>query len=91
MIIVLKPVLPIVSDMVAHVFWKLEHISTVHSHDGEAHVHQEIMEAEVRDQSGETTSASRYEVLIGPHLIAKASYNFSITPEMLTHETSSLF
>ncbi len=91
LIIILKPVLPIVSDAVAHVFWKLEHISTVHSHDGDNHVHQEIMKTEAQDRSGKTTAPSRYEVSVNPHLIVKISYDFSLTPEIQTHNIAPLF
>ncbi len=89
--IILKPVLPVASDVVAHAFWKLEHISTVHSHDGDDHVHQEIIEKEKQDQSDKTIPVFRYEVSVSPHLIAKVSYDFSLAPEIQTHNTSSLF
>ena len=90
-IIILKPVIPVVSDSVAHIFWKLEHISTVHSHGGDDHVHQEIMKTEAQDQKDKTTVPFRYEVSVNSHLIAKISYDFSLVPEIQIHNISSLF
>lgn len=89
-IIILKPVLPVASDTLAHVFWKLEHISTVHSHDGDDHVHQEIIKTEAQDKQGKTTIPPRYEVSVNPHLITNISYDFLIVPGIQIHNTSSL-
>ena len=89
-IIILQPILPVVSDTLAHTFWKLEHTSTVHSHDGENHVHQEIMKTKTQDEPGKTIPATRYEVSVNPHLIAKLSYEFSLIPELQIYNTASL-
>ncbi len=89
-IIILKPVIPVVSDSVAHIFWKLEHISTVHSHGGDDHVHQEIIETETQDQKDKTAALVTFEVAI-PHLFAKVSYDFSLASEIQIHNISSLF
>ncbi len=89
--IILRPVLPLATDALAHVFWKLEHLSVVHSHDGDDHVHQEIIETEAQGQPGKTTVPFRYEVSVNPHLIAKIAYDFSIVPGIQTHNTTSLF
>jgi len=88
-IIILKPVIPIVSDSVAHIFWKLEHISTVHSHDGDNHVHKEIIKTETQDQSDKTSAPSRSEVVLHPHLITKISYDFSLIPEVQIYNAPS--
>jgi hypothetical protein len=34
--------LPLLQDMTAHVFWKAEHIATVHHHYGNHHANEEI-------------------------------------------------
>ncbi len=90
MIIILQPVLPLVTDAVAHTFWKLEHISAVHNHDGDEHVHEEILETQAQNETDKSTSASRYEVSVNPHLITKFSYDFSFTPEKQIHTIPSL-
>ncbi len=40
-----KPVVPIISDLIAHTFYQLEHISVVHQHNGVYHVDKELEEA----------------------------------------------
>lgn len=60
----LKPIVPVVNDVIAHTFYKLEHMATVHYENGKYHLHAEIA-SEVPD-NGEpksSSAASVYEVL----------------------------
>lgn len=41
---VLKPLSPIINDVLAHTFWKMQHIATVHYENGKYHVHTELAE-----------------------------------------------
>lgn len=43
--IVLKPILPAVTDSFAHIFWYSEHLATVHYEHGKYHVHLENINA----------------------------------------------
>ena len=38
----LKPILPIANDIIAHAFFKIQHLSTIHIENGKYHVHQEL-------------------------------------------------
>ncbi len=42
-LVMLKPVMPYISDTVAHVFWYSQHMATVHYENGEYHVHKEAV------------------------------------------------
>lgn len=42
---VLKPVMPILIDNLAHTFWKNVHIAVVHKVNGKEHVHYELARA----------------------------------------------
>jgi hypothetical protein len=56
-----KPILPLIQDELAHIFWKAEHIATVHHHHGDHHAEEEIAEAaheEEHDKSPTTTKTS---------------------------------
>ncbi len=37
-----KPVVPLLIDKIAHIFWQTEHIASVHHHHGNHHTEQEI-------------------------------------------------
>jgi hypothetical protein len=41
----LKPLLPVLSDTAAHIFLYSEHVATVHFENGKYHVHKEMNEA----------------------------------------------
>jgi len=45
-----KPVLPLAKDFVAHTFFKLDHLATVHYENGKFHVHAELMEESAGDE-----------------------------------------
>ena len=47
--IMIKPVMPTITDVFAHVLNYKEHIATVHQHNGKFHVHNDYIEAAKRD------------------------------------------
>ncbi|MGQ0830000.1 MAG: hypothetical protein ACT4ON_16555 [Bacteroidota bacterium] len=59
----LKPVMPLIDDVVAHTFYKMQHIATVHYENGKYHVHAELAEhSDHQDKKG-TTASAIYETL----------------------------
>ena len=44
MFALIKPVSPLISDIVAHTFFEAKHLATVHLHHGEHHLHEELEE-----------------------------------------------
>ena len=51
--IMIKPVMPTVSDIFAHIFNYQDHMLTVHHHHGKSHVHFEYIEAAKKDSHGD--------------------------------------
>lgn len=41
----IKPLTPLVKDAVAHTFYKMQHLATVHYENGKHHLHVELAEA----------------------------------------------
>jgi hypothetical protein len=54
--VIIKPVMPSLSDLVAHVFWYSHHMATVHYEHGKYHVHYDYLEA-AKKESKEKTPA----------------------------------
>ncbi len=50
-LVMLKPVMPDLTDTVAHVFWYSQHMATVHYEDGVYHVHKESVADIKKDAS----------------------------------------
>ena len=62
--LMLKPVMPIIVDGMAHTFWANVHVRTVHTHNGKEHVHYELRKAvgeSDRDKAGLTLKFSADE------------------------------
>ena len=73
--IMLMPVLPFVSDTVAHTFWLYEHISTVHYEHGQYHTHYQAVEIAKKTGTEKGTSTSKYSSTSDEHVVASISYN----------------
>ena len=71
--IILKPVMPSVSDFVAHVFWYSEHMATVHYEHGKYHVHYEYADAAKKDNAAKNNSGVKPEDSSKEHLISNKS------------------
>ncbi len=54
-VLLLRPLVPALQDVMAHMFWNSEHMATVHYENGEYHVHVEISKGE---ESSSHTSKS---------------------------------
>lgn len=58
----IKPVVPVVCDVVAHTFWKMQHLATVHYENGKYHLHVELQDSS-EDASKKSSSITNYESL----------------------------
>lgn len=70
-----KPVLPIVKDITSHVFWATEHITTVHVHNGDQHVHSEIEEITKNTEDGKSTQTPQTSEPVSFHLLSNNNYD----------------
>ena len=86
--IMLKPVLPFITDVIAHTFWYSHHMATVHFENGRYHVHTESMEAAkkeapinpINNNNTANTTPSPNE-----HMFAVVTYDFSVPPTVQHH------
>lgn len=64
----LKPVLPLVKDFLAHTFTQEHHIVTVHQHAGSTHVHKEIAATAKQHHSDEKAPKIIFSEPVSVHL-----------------------
>lgn len=50
----IKPIMPIIDDVLAHTFFKNEHIATVHYENGKQHIHLELIKEASKPASKQT-------------------------------------
>lgn len=70
-----KPVLPLMWDGMAHLFWKAEHIATVHNHHGDQHVEEETAQAAHEEESDKYPSTTKTSEPVSVHIVAQNNYN----------------
>jgi hypothetical protein len=73
----LKPVLPVISDKIAHIFWYSEHMATVHYEHGQYHVHYELYEAAKKGYP-EKNNTTKEDDQVNIHLSSVHTYHFNI-------------
>ena len=76
--IICKPVLPSVSDCVAHIFWYSEHMATVHYEHGKYHVHYENIKESKKGNQDKDSNIPKNETAVSEHMIADEGHNFAI-------------
>lgn len=86
--IMLKPLLPYCSDVIAHVFWYKDHMATVHSHNGKFHVHKEVMEASKNSSAEKDATILKRDGSANDHIITK-EFNISATEILIPNYFAS--
>lgn len=61
--LLLRPLLPVLEDFTAHIFWNSEHMATVHYENGKYHVHVEIAKAEENSSNSSKSLIKQIEPL----------------------------
>ena len=88
-IMLMKPVVPIIGDLVAHTFYELEHLQVVHQHNGVYHVDEEIQdENKDSDSSGKTIVTNTADA--SPHELITFSFSLSNCMVKLKHQSTHL-
>ncbi len=83
-IVQLKPLTVIVQDVLAHTFFKMQHMATIHKENGQYHLHlqlKDISEKENSSSSEKTPSSQKFNENISAHVIQE--FNFQITNQDL--------
>ena len=76
-IVQLKPLTVIVQDVLAHTFFKMQHMATIHKENGQYHLHlqlKDISEKENSSSSEKTPSSQKFNENISAHVIQE--FNF---------------
>jgi hypothetical protein len=71
-----KPILPLVQDEFAHIFWKAEHLATVHHDHGDHHTEEEIADAEHEEDRKQPATTKTSEP-VSVHIVLENVYSIS--------------
>lgn len=75
-----RPIFPVLADGLAHLLWYQHHVETVHMHDGNAHVHSEIVEAASEPGEHGAAPVPAKSFKISDFLAAHIVVSFPYTP-----------
>lgn len=74
--VIVKPVLPTISDTIAHIFWYSQHMATVHYEHGQYHVHIEYADAAKKGYP-EKNNTQKEDDSVNFHLSSEYSHTFA--------------
>lgn len=86
--VMLMPVLPYVSDTVAHTFWLYEHIATVHYEHGKYHTHYEAQAIAKKTNTDATNTNGKYNTNADEHVALYNTYSFALPIITTLHFTA---
>ena len=84
----LKPVAPLFSDVLAHIFWYSQHIATVHAEKGKYHMHIALMKASNEQEQRHSLPVSKFAYRIIEHLNKANYFDFKIATTPLLHHAA---
>ena len=67
-VVMVKPVLPYISDFAAHTFFYAQHMATVHYQNGKLHVHREIIDNAKKNDPSKENPSSKKEDSVNDHI-----------------------
>ena len=76
-LMLVRPTVPFIADVIAHTFWYSQHIATVHFENGKYHVHYQYINEAQKSFPGKNPHNSKTETFIGDHLIVNQKIDFS--------------
>ena len=76
-LILVRPTVPFIADVIAHTFWYSQHIATVHFENGKYHVHSQSINEAQKSFPGKNTQNSKTETFISDHLVKSQKFNFT--------------
>ncbi|MBC7627141.1 hypothetical protein [Ferruginibacter sp.] len=85
-VVMLKPVLPYINDVISHTFFYAHHMATVHYENGKYHVHYEIAR-DIKDQKSDKSTSSnlKKDNLTNEHLVTSCLKNNFIVADLATN------
>lgn len=64
----IRSIMPVLKDVTAHIFFKMEHMTTVHYENGEYHVHMELVNNTEKKEAATTTPRGLFFDELSSHL-----------------------
>ncbi len=87
-LLLVKPVVPIAMDVLAHTFWEQQHLLTVHEINGKFHLHNELVRSSHQSEKDKQSASSKVECeqyLPTFSFISRPVISFLVRQDMYPH------
>ncbi len=81
----LKPLAVVIEDVLAHAFWKMQHMATVHYENGHYHIHSELSDISEKENKNTQQKAPSSEKIneTDSQNIYELNFNFQTEPILI--------
>src|SRR5580700_3010857 len=74
----IRPITPVIGDMLAHTFWRAQHMATVHFENGQYHVHYALQAAAKEDYGNKKPSSVKADETLDTHIVVNNEITLAI-------------
>ena len=91
----LKPLAVVIEDVLAHTFWKMQHMATVHYENGHYHIHSELSDISEKENKNTQQKAPSSEKIneTDSQNICELNFSFQTNPILIPaaiHQTQDV-
>ncbi|HXB10947.1 MAG TPA: hypothetical protein VNZ45_03095 [Bacteroidia bacterium] len=80
----IRPITPVIGDVIAHTFWRAQHMATVHFENGQYHVHYALATAAKEDYGNKKSSSVKVDETLDTHIIVNNGITLATDQTKLT-------
>jgi len=80
----IRPITPVIGDVIAHTFWRAQHMATVHFENGKYHVHYALQAAAKEDYGNKKSSSVKVDETLDIHIVVNNGLTLATDQTKLT-------
>lgn len=90
----LRPLLPVLQDVVAHTFFKMQHMATIHFENGSYHLHTDLKtindDEKANNKTTEKSSSEKLNETNNQQLLTQINFNFKTNSSLIPTKITSV-
>ncbi len=94
MLVQLRPLLPVLQDVVAHTFFKMQHMATIHFENGNYHLHTDLKtindDEKATNKTTQKSSSEKLSETNNQQLLTQINFNFKTNSSLIPTKITSV-
>jgi hypothetical protein len=74
----IRPITPVIGDVIAHTFWRAQHMATVHFENGQYHVHYALQAQGKEDYGNKKSPSVKANETLDTHIVVNNEFALAI-------------